>query len=65
MTANIPRWLKVLFAASAATFGILLIVFVIVLFAAGVHRADVVWQSPLSLLLWIAAIGVCWKYLKP
>jgi hypothetical protein len=61
---NTLRWIKILFAASAATFGILLIVFVVVLFSAGLHQADAIWRSPFSILLWVVAIAVCSKSLK-
>jgi len=58
------RILKVLFAAHAITFAIVLIAFIVVMFNSGVKAADDLWFSPFSIGVWILALAFSWKHLK-
>ena len=60
---DLTRVPKVAFATSGIAFGLLLIVFVCVLFAKGIDSADKVWGWPWPAIAWILALPVCIKYL--
>lgn len=59
-----PRWAKVMFAACAASFGGTLILFLVVLFAVGSDKAELVWSGWPQLTLWLLVLPVAAKYLK-
>lgn len=58
------RVLKILFAAHAITFAVVLVAFIIVMFNSGVKEADRIWVSPFSFAVWVLALAFSWKFLK-
>lgn len=60
---KLARAPKIVFAATAIAFALLLIVFVCVLFLKGIDAADRVWSWPWPAIAWVLALPVCVKYL--
>ncbi len=58
-------WLiKVIFAANALVFALLLFLFLIVMFLFGTEKADIVWTRPWSYILaWIISLPICFRFL--
>lgn len=58
------RVVKVLIAASALTFGALLLLFLIVLVAAGPEKAELAWGSPFYIGGRLISPPICLRYLS-
>ena len=59
----LQKTLRVAIGASAIAFAVLLIVFVVILFAAGIDEADKVWKFPWTIISWCAALPLSLKLL--
>lgn len=59
----LSRTPKIVFAATAISFALLLLVFVCVLFMKGIDDADKVWSWPWPTIVWILALPISAKYL--
>lgn len=57
-------FLKLMFAANALSFAILLVFFVAILFIFGIKQADTVWKDLIYYIVaWGISIPICVKYL--
>ncbi len=57
-------FLKVLFAAYALAFAVVLSVFLGALFIFGPDRAGMIWTGPVMFAGWLISIPICMKFLS-
>lgn len=64
MNKKALRYLKIAFAASALSFGLLIIAWTTVFMTIGLDSADKVWHGIYPIVTWVFALAICWKFLS-